>query len=517
MTKAKSPTPAPLSFFNIVNALSAAVVLVVSVRLFSTPLRANGDILGYAQDDFYYYLVIARNLVHGLGSTFDGTTRTNGYHPLYLVTLWGAYHFVTKLRGIFLFLAALDTLSAMTIFLAARAFFAKRLDGPWLPNGFALVVLSICFGTLCHQMEVTLTLPLGMLFLLMLDRAPEEISGAHWGLIGLVASLLVLSRLDAVLLVGLCGLVAMLTPAYRRAMTGPKLLAFAGGFAPLLLGYVVTNEVFFGRLTPISGAAKQLKLTHGFDWHELFTTGHGTRAIFALSIPALLYLAVVWGKLARQERVVYTAALLFPFLHWALTMALSDWQLWPWYTYSSRFALLGILALASRAVYPMFSLRWRVWGGMAVFALSLLFVIRSRYQVGAYMMDIAEAARGVAAFAQTHPGRYAMGDRAGMVGYLNGEPTMQTEGLMMDSAYLVHIARQDPLRDVLNLYNVDYYVGFSERRATVGWKPVTGCFQAREPAQAGPASPTMKGVFCEAPAWQLIQPSGQTMIFALRP
>jgi hypothetical protein len=88
---------------------------------------------------------------------------------------------------------------------------------------------------------------------------------------------------------------------------------------------------------------------------------------------------------------------------------------------------------------------------------------------------------------------------------------------MMDSAYLVHIARQDPLRDVLNLYNVDYYVGFSERRATVGWKPVTGCFQAREPAQAGPASPTMKGVFCEAPAWQLVQPSGQTMIFALRP
>src|SRR6185436_2667256 len=38
-------------------------------------------------DDAYYYFVIARNLAHGLGSTFDGIVPTNGYHPLWMLVL----------------------------------------------------------------------------------------------------------------------------------------------------------------------------------------------------------------------------------------------------------------------------------------------------------------------------------------------------------------------------------------------------------------------------------------------
>ena len=39
------------------------------------------------QDDAFYYFKIARNIVDGRGMTFDGTTPTNAFHPLYLLLL----------------------------------------------------------------------------------------------------------------------------------------------------------------------------------------------------------------------------------------------------------------------------------------------------------------------------------------------------------------------------------------------------------------------------------------------
>ena len=45
-------------------------------------------LLGQANaDDFYYYLVLAKNSAAGLGPTFDGFAITNGFHPLYLLML----------------------------------------------------------------------------------------------------------------------------------------------------------------------------------------------------------------------------------------------------------------------------------------------------------------------------------------------------------------------------------------------------------------------------------------------
>src|SRR6266436_4937086 len=38
-------------------------------------------------DDAYYYFTIARNVAQGAGSTFDGIAPTNGYHPLYMLSL----------------------------------------------------------------------------------------------------------------------------------------------------------------------------------------------------------------------------------------------------------------------------------------------------------------------------------------------------------------------------------------------------------------------------------------------
>src|SRR5262245_31577955 len=38
-------------------------------------------------EDGFFYLTLARNLAHGLGTTFDGLHPTNGYHPLWMLCL----------------------------------------------------------------------------------------------------------------------------------------------------------------------------------------------------------------------------------------------------------------------------------------------------------------------------------------------------------------------------------------------------------------------------------------------
>jgi hypothetical protein len=103
-----------------------------------------------------------------------------------------------------------------------------------------------------------------------------------------------------------------------------------------------------------------------------------------------------------------------------------------------------------------------------------------------------------------------MGDRSGAVGYLLDEPVVQTEGLMMDAPYLELIRKQLPLREVLKRYNVRYYVGSAK-------KPFTGCFNAKEPAQAGPHSSHLEADFCEAPVARWSFAGVQTMIFDLHP
>ena len=489
-------------------------VVLSALSLFTTPLRHQANLMAYAQDDLYYYLVAARNLATGHGSTFDGTTMTNGYHPLYFVLFWSFYHFASGIVGLFRFLAVLDTLSALTIFLASRALLARRLKNVWLTNGLALAMLCVCYPKLQHQMEVTLTIPLVLLFLCVLDFAPESISVRRWLGAGIIGSLMVLSRLDSVILLILLGVGALFVPSYREAITRAKLLAFLAGLLPLLIGYLVINEVYFHRLMPISGAAKQLKAARGFTWSAL-TEHRGS--FFTLIVIVLVFALLVMfhDRLAKEQRVLYAAALGFPVIHWLLEIWRSDWKVWPWYSYSLRSAMLVVFLLAGILLTRRSSPRTQQNVGIVVFAVFLMLSIFRRYPPEKVMPDTYSAAEGIRDFSRTHPGRYAMGDRAGMVGYLDGQPTLQTEGLMMDDAFLGHIQRQEPLRDVLKDYHVDYYVGFSEHLGPA-WQPVSGCFEAREPAQAGPSSPTLRSEFCEKPVWTLIQTSGETMIFDLR-
>src|SRR6202789_4600788 len=86
---------------NIVDWGTLFIVVLVGAWIFSTPLRNPTRIMPFVEDDFYYYLKVAQNVAAGLGSTFNGITRTNGYHPLYFVVLVFISKFAASLVGIF--------------------------------------------------------------------------------------------------------------------------------------------------------------------------------------------------------------------------------------------------------------------------------------------------------------------------------------------------------------------------------------------------------------------------------
>lgn len=62
-----------------------AVFFLVCVLTLFARFRSHALLLGSYQDDFFYYLQIAKHIATTGLSTFNGLYLTNGYHPLWMV------------------------------------------------------------------------------------------------------------------------------------------------------------------------------------------------------------------------------------------------------------------------------------------------------------------------------------------------------------------------------------------------------------------------------------------------
>src|SRR4051794_27350134 len=65
------------------------IALTMGATVAAICFRAVDAVVSFSPDDAYSYPVIALHAIQGRFSTFDGLTRTNGYHPLWeaLLTL----------------------------------------------------------------------------------------------------------------------------------------------------------------------------------------------------------------------------------------------------------------------------------------------------------------------------------------------------------------------------------------------------------------------------------------------
>ena len=271
-------------------------------------------------DDAYYYYEIAKNFAEGKFSTFDGgITRTNGYHPLWMLLITPFYWIfdpVTALFGIKAFEIMLVTGAVVLVVLAARL---ARL--PWILL-FAVLPGLLSRPYLMVGMEAAAALfTLGVLFLVLSLFARDPLRW-KWPLVVTVFTLPWV-RLEYVA-ISMAATVALCLIEWSRrkdlhlwdrrfisSLSSLKsLIPFAGACAGIL-AYFVYNGVVFGGIVPVSGASKLIwsqhkwaKSEYGFlqnfqDMMQRLAVGPSE---FWAALEVCAYILVVWWFGRRSRR-----------------------------------------------------------------------------------------------------------------------------------------------------------------------------------------------------------------------
>ncbi len=495
-----------------------SVVDLLSILLFASiaallirPIFSRLPWTSLVQDDFFYYLVVAQNVIHGHGSTFNGIVATNGYQPLWFAVIL-AVNAVTQNPHLIVAFVALSTfLSSLATFFLVKRLISRTGVRPLLVFAFSAMITVMSFVIFCEGMEVTLTVPFLFGLLCMLQEFEWlEASLIHTFYLGLLLAAMVLSRIDTLIIAALLFLGILVSPAHRFLLRWKPALVTFLGFSPVL-AYFIFNRLAFGIWLPVSGMAKQLKTNPRpslLPLHFLLHRPSPALVVVAILGAIALVRAIpeVLPRLSPVQRGTFLAVAVFPFVYYGTLSFISDWRIWPWYWYALRPAVC-VLCIFFCLWRPSARLLQTSVASWALVVITFAYLFSSGWP--RQQEDIGDAAMHVREFAATHPGIYAMGDRSGQVAYMLPDPMIQLEGLMMDRSYLDYLRKQTPLRSVLAAYHARYYVATEYG--------LTHCFEAVEPYQAGELSDHLRGEFCDTPVAIFPEGKRQTVIFDLGP
>ncbi len=219
--------------------------------------------LNFLSDDSLFYLVIADHIAAGQGSTFNGLFPTNGYHPLWelcAALLALIPHTKAILLGVGVAFQWLCTVATVSVLLGTlRTTFGRSGIAIFLS---VIILLFVPMGNLFWTEA-----PLTMFFLAVLFAMSVSPATLRFAPVGIVLGLLFLSRLDNVFLVG-CFVVGlwMRDRDWRLALSCAICAAIAAA-------YLITNQVAFGHVVPISGAIKSATFRHNYFSGQLGANG----------------------------------------------------------------------------------------------------------------------------------------------------------------------------------------------------------------------------------------------------
>ena len=278
------------------------------------------NLISNTHDDAFYYFQIASNLALGQFSTFDGgITRTNGYHPIWLL-LTTPFHWVfDKEAALFAIKAFEIMLIAGGVALVAAA--ARLARMPWVLM-FAALPMLYHIPFMIAGMEAAAALFMLGLFILTAGLFARSPVRWQWPLAA-VAFALPWVRLEyiAISLATTAALCLVEWSRQERAPSAPRgerarsalsvkmftpFLAAAAG----ILVYFAYNRLVFGGIVPVSGAVKQMWSQRSWEreggynfvqnfWDVLQIPVFNDELLVALEVCA--YLLLVWG-FARRSR-----------------------------------------------------------------------------------------------------------------------------------------------------------------------------------------------------------------------
>ncbi len=211
-------------------------------------------------DDAFYYFKTASNIAGGLGSTFDGEHITNGYHPLWMGISALIYYLIPddKILPVHIILG----LSVLLYFAATLLIW--KIISRWILNKWAQAFLVLAYALnpwnvsdYLNGLETPLALfLLVLLFYLFLNILREDTARlSDFSLLGAVAGLLILSRLDYGLFVAAIYIYFLWKDG---GFLRKPLWAFAVPAALISAPWFLYNYFYFGSPIPASGLSYTL-------------------------------------------------------------------------------------------------------------------------------------------------------------------------------------------------------------------------------------------------------------------
>ncbi|WP_259205718.1 glycosyltransferase family 39 protein [Salinibacter ruber] len=203
----------------------------------------------FFSDDTYFYIEISENIWKGNGSTFNGIIPTNGYHPLWALTLSVFGEWLSGEVSTLLFVRGLSYLIyGCGVFIVYR--YVRNSDEN-LFISVALFPISLLLAyTGSTGSEAFLSFFSISLVLLLFLNQKEEGGWIQHAIFGASLGIMMLSRLDNVFLAGFICIFSLRRVGIKAVA---KYILFA---SMLVIPYLIYNIFQFGHLTPISGFLK---------------------------------------------------------------------------------------------------------------------------------------------------------------------------------------------------------------------------------------------------------------------
>ena len=272
-----------------IEAALVALIAILCVGLLSVGARSAGMVFDLPlTEDGYYVMTVARNVARGVGFSVDGTTLTNGFHPLWAVLsslafLIGAGSDELAIRIVLFASGGLTILSAI---LWARLF--SRLfdaDNRLYRICFVLVYLA-AFPLLAQHFN---GLETGLLLVLLaatgLYWASTAPSIGRSAILGLLLGLLVLVRIDAGIFAVIMALEALWRGRREPGRTVVEVSVMTVVAVVIAGPWFAYNVWLTGRLTPVSGLALGLEMVPLQPVPRAITT---VSAVVRNAVPSIL-------------------------------------------------------------------------------------------------------------------------------------------------------------------------------------------------------------------------------------
>ncbi|MGQ9706172.1 MAG: hypothetical protein ACUVWP_04110 [bacterium] len=442
---------------------SLIVLSVASLYIMSFAFLSEERLICSVSDDAYYYLQVSRNIAIGMGSTFDGINKTNGYHPFWLIILIPVHLIVGfsrigAIRSLFIIEMVFYFL---TIFLLIRG-----LRGRLGYIGSLSIIAISLYPRFFHIITVGLESSLLLFLLTLLWFYLRKILGGRGGLkgafiLGLLLGLIILARFEVGVILTFISLLTIIIFRYSK-WNKKAILIVIISFAIsslIVLPFLIWNYLNFGHFMTISASLKSSFPNTSFNYKYIITYPE-----YYIGVIIFLFLLFV-----REDNL---SGELLPDLILGISclfMLISFLLFGRWAHFSHHYAPTLLLifistAIIVEAIYKRISkvVSSRFIGTIMIL-LFIIFACYSQFIVYRETMNtFRKASYEGAKWVGENTDRddiFAMKD-CGAFGYLSERRTINLDGVVNNFVYQEYL-KDGRLTEYLGLMGVDYIVQHS--------------------------------------------------------